>query len=250
MKTTEAPRVFAISDLHLPGGSNKPMHIFGSHWEGHFDKIAQDWAGRVGERDIVLIPGDISWAMQLADATEDLRMIGALPGRKILTRGNHDYWWAAISRLREQLPDGMYALQNDALLLDDIVFCGSRGWMQPQGEQDEENRRIYQRELMRMRLSLETARRRSPEGRLIALCHYPPTDAAGRVSPMTELFDAHGASDVVYGHLHGQALQSAFEGTVGSVRYHCVSCDYLDFKLRLLPEPSVGAEAPLVAGAP
>ena len=234
MRTTDSPAIFAISDLHLPGGKDKPMHIFGSHWEGHFDQIAQDWRARVGDDDIVLIPGDISWAMQLDEAMADLHMIGALPGRKILIRGNHDYWWSAISRLRRQLPKGMYALQNDALVLDDIVFCCSRGWMQPQGEHDEENARIYQRELMRMRLSLEAARRQHREGRLIALCHYPPSDAAGRESPMTELFSLFDASDVVYGHLHGQALNGAFEGSIDGVRYHCVSCDYLNFRLMQL----------------
>lgn len=240
MRTTDKPRIFAISDLHLPGGTDKPMHVFGSHWEGHFDRIADDWTARVGEQDIVLIPGDISWAMHMDQAMQDLQAIGTLPGRKILIRGNHDYWWASISRLRERLPAGMYALQNDALVLDELVFCGSRGWTQPQGDQDEENRRIYQRELMRLQLSLAAARRKSPTGRLLALCHYPPADGAGRASLVTQLLHQYGVSDAVYGHLHGQALLGAFEGCIDGVRYHCVSCDYLDFQLRELPAVEVG----------
>ena len=127
-------KIYAIGDLHLPGGDDKPMEVFGTHWEGHWQKIKQDWLEKVRYEDVVLIPGDISWAMQLEHAVEDLRAVGDLPGRKIILRGNHDYWWGSITRVREALPEGMYALQNDAIELDGVVFCGSRGWTIPQGE--------------------------------------------------------------------------------------------------------------------
>jgi hypothetical protein len=136
--------IFAIGDLHLPGGDDKPMQVFGAHWEGHWEKIRADWRARVTGEDAVLIPGDISWAMHLEDALPDLRAIGELPGRKILLRGNHDYWWGAISRVRDVLPPGMYALQNDALVLDGVAFCGSRGWTYPQNA-DGEDARLYDR---------------------------------------------------------------------------------------------------------
>ena len=109
--------IFAIGDLHLPGGDDKSMAVFGPQWENHWEKIAADWQERVHQQDIVLIPGDISWAMHLEDALPDLQMIGAMPGRKVILRGNHDYWWGAITRVRESLPDGMFALQNDAVVL-------------------------------------------------------------------------------------------------------------------------------------
>lgn len=235
-KTTDSPRLFAIGDLHLPGGFDKPMNVFGSHWEGHFQKISADWTERVGCDDIVLIPGDISWAMHLHAVRDDLEAIAALPGKKILIRGNHDYWWNSISRLRAILPDGMYALQNDALSLGGFVFCGSRGWSQPESDEDAENRRIYQRELIRMEMSLNRGKALMKDTEtLIVLTHYPPTDSAGQITPMTRLFEDYGADEVFYGHLHGAANAYAFEGMVGTVRYHPVSCDRLGFKLYELP---------------
>jgi len=236
MTISNRTQIFAIGDLHLPGGSDKPMHVFGTQWEGHFDKIAADWRLRVEPQDVVLIPGDISWAMQMQDALPDLQAIGALPGKKVLIRGNHDYWWGSISRLRAILPEGMYALQNDALMIGDVVFCGSRGWLQPNDEADAENRKIYQREIVRMELSLQHARKLCPDGPLVVMTHYPPADAAGNPSAMTALFDAYGAKDVVYGHLHGVANATAFAGMIQGVRYHPVSCDGLDFKLYQLPQ--------------
>ena len=150
-------KIFAVADLHLPGGTNKTMDVFGKQWEGHFDRIRASWTEQVGEDDTVLLPGDLSWAMQMKDALEDLAEVGRLPGRKILLRGNHDYWWGSVTRLREALPKNMFALQNDALRLGDTVFCGSRGWTHPAGDgrEDAENRRIYERELIRLEMSLE-----------------------------------------------------------------------------------------------
>ena len=226
--------VFAIGDLHLPGGDDKPMNVFGPHWEGHWEKIRADWLDRVTEPDVVLIPGDISWAMQLSDALPDLRAIGELPGRKILLRGNHDYWWGAISRVRDALPAGMYALQNDALLLDGITYCGSRGWTNPQ-QGSAEDARLYERELARLRLSLERARQLNPAGRMVALTHFPPLGEGGAETPVSDMMAEYGVSDVVYGHLHGASVRGAFTGEVGGVRYHFVSCDGLAFKLYQLP---------------
>ncbi len=235
-KITNQPQIFAIGDFHLPGGLNKPMDVFGAHWEGHFDKISQDWLDRVGVDDIVLIPGDISWAMHLEAARADLEQIGRLPGSKIMIRGNHDYWWNSISRLRTLLPQGMYALQNDAMKLKGYVFCGSRGWSQPDREDDAENSKIYQRELMRMELSLQRGRALAQAGEpLIVLIHYPPTDFSGKATPMTELFERYEVNEVFYGHLHGPANAYAFDGSLGTVNYHPVSCDGLGFKLYELP---------------
>lgn len=228
--------IFAIGDLHLPGGDDKPMNVFGAHWEGHWDKIRADWRERVTEEDIVLIPGDISWAMRLEDAVPDLEQIGELPGRKILLRGNHDYWWGAISRVRDVLPRDMYALQNDALLLEGIAFCGSRGWTCPQGETGEDAR-LYARELLRLRISLERARQVQPQGPLIALTHYPPLAEGGAQTPVSDMMEEFGVGDVVYGHLHGASIRGAFAGEVNGVRYHFVSCDGLGFRLYQLPAP-------------
>lgn len=234
--------VYAIGDLHLPGGDEKPMEVFGSHWQGHWEKICQDWREKVQPGDVVLIPGDISWAMQLEAALPDLKSIGALPGRKVILRGNHDYWWSSLTRVREALPEGMFALQNDALQLDGITFCGSRGWMYPQSADDTENERLYERELIRLRISLERAREISPVGPLIALTHYPPVPENGAATRVSALMSQFRVNDVVYGHLHGVSVKTAFDGMVEGVRYHYVACDGLGFRLRRI--------APLVADNP
>lgn len=224
--------VFAISDLHLPA-RQKPMDIFGPQWENHFERISEDWRARVTDADIVLLPGDLTWAMHLEEAMEDIRRVGELPGRKLILRGNHDYWWSAIGRVRRALPEGMYAIQNDVLVLDGILFAGSRGWSIPMGENpDADDVRIYNRERMRLEMSLKAARRIDPEAPLIAMMHYPPL--MENVRGFSDILEAYGVSDCVYGHLHGAALNGAVRGERGGVRYHQVSCDGLDFKLYML----------------
>lgn len=222
--------VYAISDLHMSMG-DKPMDIFGSNWENHTERIFEDWRSRVNDEDIVLLPGDFSWAMYLEEAGGHIADVGALPGRKILLKGNHDYWWSAIGKVRAALPEGMYALQNDAVELDGFVFAGTRGWLLPGQETDAQDRKIFERELIRMRMSLEKARRVSPDGRLIVMTHFPPATAAMTDTPVTELLDEYGPENVVYGHLHGQSTKAAYSGNRGVSRYDLVSCDALDFKL-------------------
>ncbi len=235
--------IYAIGDLHLPGGENKPMDVFGPHWEGHFERIRRDWLQKVKDDDAVLIPGDISWAMQTEAALQDLAAIGALPGKKILLRGNHDYWWCGITRLRELLPEGMYALQNDALRLEDTAFCGTRGWTLPGRDGAPEDEKIYQRELLRMRMSLERAVQLRAD-RLVVLCHYPPLGEGGAETPLSLLLEQFPVDDVVYGHLHGQSLRGAVTGRVRGIRYHCVSCDGLGFALCRLPEGGAVGDEP------
>ena len=224
--------VFAISDLHLPA-RQKPMDIFGPHWENHFERIAEDWRARVGENDIVLLPGDLTWAMHLEEALEDLGRVGELPGRKLILRGNHDYWWSAIGRVRRALPEGMFALQNDVLMLDGMLFAGSRGWTIPASDSvDENDLRLYNRERMRLEMSLRAARTKDAEAPLIAMMHYPPLMDSHK--GFSDILEQYGVSDCVYGHLHGVGLNAAVKGERNGVRYHQVSCDGLGFKLYLL----------------
>lgn len=222
--------VWAISDLHLPA-SQKPMDVFGSHWHNHFDRICEDWYGKASPQDIVLLPGDLSWAMRLEEALEDITRLAALPGRKILLRGNHDYWWSSIGKVRRALPEGCYAIQNDSLLIDGLLFAGSRGWTipdEPDGESDDA--RIYRRERLRLELSLENAKARSDEAPLIVMMHYPPRteNAIG----FSDILFSFGVQHVVYGHLHGAGLAQAVQGEIDGICYHQVSCDGLDFKLK------------------
>jgi predicted phosphohydrolase len=236
MTTGEHQRVFAIGDLHLPGGADKSMDVFGAHWKGHFERIAEDWKARVTPADVVLIPGDISWAMRLEDALPDMDAIAALPGHKVMIRGNHDYWWNSIGKVRGSLKPGLYALQNDAVRLGEIVCCGSRGWLIPGETADADTRKIYARELLRMELSLQQGIKLLEEkSRLVTMIHFPPCDELGRENEMTRLFEHYGVHDVVYGHLHGAAGAHAFSGTQRGISYHPVSCDGLGFRLYELP---------------
>ena len=221
--------VWAISDLHLPA-RQKPMDIFGPHWANHFERISADWIGRVQPQDVVLLPGDLSWAMHLEEAQEDLARIGALPGIKLLLRGNHDFWWSAIGRVRRMLPEGCFALQNDSLLLDGVLFAGSRGWTIPaEPDGDSDDARIYRRERQRLEMSLRNARERSADAPLIAMMHSPPrTESAEGFS---DLLRQYGVQDVVYGHLHGAGLAGAICGEVDGVNYRQVCCGGLDFRL-------------------
>jgi len=223
-------RVFAISDLHLSGAVSKPMSIFGSCWEDHWGKIQADWTASVSNEDIVLISGDISWAMTLDEAGVDLKAICELPGRKIFIRGNHDYWWSSISKVRGILPDTAYAIQNDSVLLNGWAFCGTRGWPPPGSRDfDEHDQKIYSRELQRLKLSLDSIREME---NIIVLLHYPPFDDKGRETPITELLAAYKPRHVVFGHLHGESVKSAVEGEFNGISYHLTSCDYLNFKLK------------------
>lgn len=228
--------IWAIGDLHLPGGQEKPMEIFGEHWKGHFEKIRSDWRQAVSGEDVVLLPGDISWAMTLEQAQEDLNAIGALPGRKIMIKGNHEYWWSSITRVRASLPPGFFALQNDALLLDGVLYAGTRGWPCPGSREfDQHDQKLYAREVQRMELSLSAARRLSQDAPLIAMIHYPPFNERQEDSGFTELFAAYGVQIVLYGHLHGRSIAGAFSGQRDGILYQLTSCDALDFTLWRAP---------------
>lgn len=222
--------IYAIGDLHLSGAVDKPMDVFGSHWAGHWERIKEDWAARVESFDIVLVPGDISWAMSLEEAKPDLDSIGNLPGTKIMIKGNHDYWWSSISKVRSILPPDFHLIQNDSLTFGGHAFCGTRGWINPGmkgfGEHD---KKIYSRELQRLALSLDKA---DPNKELMVLLHYPPFDDKGQATEVVEVIRKYKPSHVVYGHLHGESTKYAFEGMYEDTFYHLVSCDYLDFKLK------------------
>lgn len=226
-------RLYAIGDLHLPGGDEKPMEVFGDHWEGHFARICQDWRERVTDDDVVLIPGDTSWAMQLSAAVPDLQAIGVLPGRKILIKGNHDYWWGGIGQVRKALPEGMFAIQHDTVDVGAAVICGTRGWAYPTQETllSQEDERIFNREMIRLELALQSAVKAAGERPIVVMLHYPPLYQQDRDTPFTRLLEKYPVHTVVYGHLHGAGIRAGFQGTWNGVRYMLTSCDSLDFSL-------------------
>jgi predicted phosphohydrolase len=226
-------KIYAISDLHLSLSGEKPMDIFGDKWEGYLDKIKLDWQEKVSEEDVVLICGDISWAMKLDGALSDFSWFDGLKGKKILIRGNHDYWWQGITRIRESLPSGFFALQNDAVKIGNIVFCGSRGWA-VEGSPDfkETDRKIYLREVERFKLALNSAKKLIEDGdELICLIHYPPFNVRLEPSLFTNLFEEYNVSKVVYGHLHGKDAKAYYKTNFNGVTYILSSCDMVDNKL-------------------
>lgn len=224
-----AVKLFAIGDLHLPGGQDKPMDIFGDGWAGHPERIRTAWLQRVTEEDVVLVPGDLSWAMTLEEAKEDLAYLGSLPGSIVIIRGNHDYWWSSISQVRAALPQRVFALQNDHFVLPDgTAVCGARGWDLPQPSSDPHDVKIYKREVGRLELSLQSAQRAGLQPR-IAMLHYPPTTQDGRRTEVTDLLEEHGVKLCVFGHLHGAARNWALKGMLRGIEYRLVACDAIDF---------------------
>ncbi len=225
-------RIFSISDLHLSINNPKPMDIFGENWEGYLSKIEADWNKKVSENDIVLIAGDISWAMKLEDAAADLKYISKLKGSKILIKGNHDYWWSSISKIRNILPDKMYALQNDAVKIGKYVFCGTRGWSLPEKKDfNEEDKKILIREQNRLELALMQATKlKDKKSKIICMMHYPPFNSKIEDSVFTKLMEKYKVKSVVYGHLHGKSKSSLFVKK-NKIKYYLTSCDKLENKL-------------------
>ncbi|HEX7002985.1 MAG TPA: metallophosphoesterase [Trueperaceae bacterium] len=229
-------RVFAIADPHLSRADPKPMTIFGPGWEGHPEAFFEGWREEVtSDEDLVLIPGDLSWALKLEDALLDLRDIADLPGRKVILRGNHDYWWPSVSKLRAALPATMRAIQNDALEMDGLVIAGTRGWVCPGShgfsEQDE---KIYRRELERLRLSLTAARKLGGDA-FVVMLHFPPVNSRLDPSGFTELLLDAAPDAVVFGHVHGEPAEKVVPDLPG-IAVHFVAADALGFRPRLVME--------------
>jgi predicted phosphohydrolase len=241
-------RLFAIGDTHLSGARAKPMDIFGPNWVDHDKRIREHWNAIATNDDVLLVAGDISWAMDLGEARVDLEFLASFRGRKLLLRGNHDYWWGSISRLRSEAPVGIEFLQNDAHIYDGVAVIGTRGWLLPSDAHGtEEDRRIFARELERLRLSLADLRRHDFD-HLVTMTHYPPLRALTEATPMTEIIEAAGASICVYGHLHGHDVERAAQGRHNSVEYKLVSADAVNFVPWQVWPPAASAERRLIGG--
>lgn len=223
--------IYAIGDLHLSFANPKPMDIFGDNWTDHPEKIRRAWLESITEDDLVLIPGDISWAMNLEEARPDLDYIAELPGKKVMIRGNHDYWWSTVSKVRKALDPSISVLQNDSLkVTDDLVIAAARGWDSPGSFHfDEHDRTVYEREVGRLKLSLDHAVKQGA-ARIWVMLHYPPTNEKHQSSGFLDVLHQYPVEKVIYGHLHGkEGHRGALEGVHHGISYHLVACDYLDF---------------------
>ena len=238
--------IWALSDPHLSFGTpNKKMDLFGPEWAHHDQKMQAAWDSSVAPNDIVLIPGDISWAMRIDDALPDLQWIADRPGIKVLIRGNHDYWWSSPSKVRKALPQGMFIIQNDAVCFDGAAIGGARLWDSPEfnfseiidikpslqpvePHEEVKDEGILDRELHRLELSLQAIPKDAPFK--IALTHYPPIGTALAPTRASAIFEKYGIDLVVFGHLHSlkKNLPPLF-GSARGVQYVLSSCDYLNF---------------------
>ncbi len=231
-------RIWAIADLHLSFAMPKPMDVFGERWRDHPQRIAAAWYERVTDDDLVLIAGDISWALKLPNALIDLQWIMDLPGTKVLTKGNHDYWWDAARKRRAEWTPRLLLVEADAVECGDWVLCGTRAWLAPDHPafNPETDERIYKREVGRLERALAAAQRLSGSTKRIGvLLHYPPFLPDRRPTRFAELIAAAGAAFCVYGHLHRRAdWNSAVQGEHDGVYYHLTSCDFLNFAPSLI----------------
>lgn len=229
-------KIYGISDLHLSFQADKPMDIFGDNWQDHAQKMANAWDSMVGQEDIVLVPGDLSWAMKLEEAKKDLEWIGQRPGLKILVRGNHDLWWSGINKVRAFIPKSCIALQNDSYDIGEFVVAGSRCWSAPGSfDYTAHDEKIYERELGRLKMSLDHAMKLGNGKPIIAAIHYPPFTVKHQNTAFADLMEKYPVKICVYGHLHGkESFKYAFEGMRNGILYMMLSCDYLNFVPRLV----------------
>lgn len=227
-------KIFSISDLHLSTTSDKPMEIFGEGWEGHLEKIKKDWLSKVTEDDAVLLCGDTSWGTVLEEGIADLRCLSDLPGKKVFIRGNHDFWWNGITKLRSLAPDdSFYFLQNDCVKFGNVVVCGSRGWTCPGSfDYTEHDEKLYLREAERLKLCFKQVEKVRKEGdKLLVMTHFPPMNPKLEDTLFTELFKANGVDKVIFGHIHGQSY-FPYRTVKGGIEYVLTSCDKVGFCLQ------------------
>lgn len=218
---------FVISDLHLSFGVNKPMNVFGDKWEDYENKIKEDWISKVTEDDYVIIAGDVSWATYLEEALEDFKWIDSLPGKKIILKGNHDYWWETVSKMNRFLQENdinsIVFLYNNCIDTGDYLVCGTRYWAEEDGM---DNEKIFNREIERAKLSLNCAKEYENQKAILMCTHYPPDDRL-----LNELKD-YNISKWIYAHIHSNYEEHL--ANTGNIASYLTSCDFMNFKLMKL----------------
>ncbi|MGE5328201.1 MAG: metallophosphoesterase [Deltaproteobacteria bacterium] len=221
--------LFAISDMHLSIGNDKPMDIFSDKWQGHTEKLKENWLKTVTEADTVIIPGDVCWATYINDAFEDFKYIASLPGKKIISKGNHDYWWETMSKmnrfLTENSLENIFFLHNNFFEYEDWVICGTRGWPSVEETKGECDKKMFARELSRLENSLNSAINTGKE-KIITALHFPPFYSSE--NGFIEVMKKYRVSICLYGHLHGD-FSSARQGLIEGIDFKFVSADYLNF---------------------
>ena len=226
--------LYAIGDLHLCLGAAKPMDVFGGAWVNYMEKL-KEGLSVIGPEDTTVLLGDLSWALDLANAQADFSWINQIPGRKIILKGNHDYWWSTAAKFykfcQENDFSDMLILNNNAYVYDDWAICGTRGWFFEESRSGEHDEKVFRRELMRLETSLQAAGERNK----MVFLHYPPRYKGYECREILELLQKYEVRRCFYGHLHGPSHKLAMEGVWDSVEFRLTSADYLNFTpLRVL----------------
>lgn len=220
--------IFAIGDLHFDNTGEKPMDIFGNNWLNHEENIMNSWKEIVGEEDLVLLVGDTSWGLKLEDAYEDLLKIEKLPGKKIMIKGNHDYWWDSLNKLSNLELKTIKFIQNNSFIYNNIAIIGTRGWSSIDNDKfDKQDEKIFKRELNRLKLSLESVKEKVEKK--IVMIHYPPFNIDMSTNEFVDIMNEFDVDICLYGHLHAEGHKYAFNGKIKGIEFQCVSSDYIDF---------------------
>ena len=221
--------IYSISDLHLDYTGKKTMELFGDSWKDYENRIFKNWNYLIKEDDLVLVAGDISWAMTMTEVVKDLKKIERLPGTKVFIKGNHDYWWSSLKKNNDLNLDRFVFLQNNSFTFEDIDIVGTRGWESVNEDSDTYN--VYQRELLRLEMSIKSGNKNNDK---IAMLHYPPFDKNRKPNDFHKILKKYNIDKCIYGHLHGPGLNNVVEGIVDGVNYICTSSDYLEFIPKLI----------------
>lgn len=225
--------IYTISDLHLSLGMNKPMDIFGDNWENHDKKIRSNWIKKVKEEDLILLPGDFSWAMYIQDAKKDFEYLNELPGTKLLLKGNHDYWWESLKRMREFLKENNFSnidfIYNNSYIWENKIIVGTRGW----SEQEENPEKIIRRENLRLELSIQDGIKKFGDDKEIIVCmHYPPFNGyESSELNFIETMKKYNIKICIYGHIHGEVGKEAKKGNIDGIKFVMASSDQTNFDL-------------------
>lgn len=230
--------IYVIADLHLSFKEPKPMHIFGNNWTDHPEKIRKNWLEKVKEEDLVVLPGDFSWAMHLEDTYEDFKYLNSLPGKKLLLKGNHDYWWTTLKKMREFLKKNNFSnidfIYNNSYMYENTILTGTRGW----AVLDSDNsKKMIKREDIRLKLAIEEGiKEYGTDKEIIVFMHYPPLISKNLLeNPNLDFYKTlkqYNIKKCYYGHLHGNAHKDAVEGEIQGINFSLISADYLQFDLK------------------
>lgn len=233
--------LYVIGDTHFSSNRNKPMDIFGGKWLNYDKKLISSIGECLTEDDTLVICGDFSWGMSLKDTLPDFRLLDNFPGKKILLKGNHDYWWETVSKMKKFFAENqiksIHFLHNNFFQYNEkILLCGTRGWMYDNNDPTCKEDKIYKREVLRLRQSLESAKSIADGKEIICFMHYPPVCRDFEITEFTDVLKEYNVKRCCYGHLHAESIKRAFKGHRNGIEYMLVSADAVDFKPVLLSE--------------